>query len=570
MEGDGKVSALVCDAVEAINEQSKDAILASLTANQPVLKEQGWSFLSKLSEAVQDLQLTTEQIHVYENILNALTNIGNAKELTFAFLESCEVFKDSMLFHSSVQYLTKTILKLPVHQRSLDTLSDSLYGHVRVAKFSTNKHTLEEDDDTPDKLYTKNEEENSETLIIVQTLTDHFVTPLADRKHLTTETAKKQVTEVILKLLNYPLLFVLFDKEDDTDLGCTEKLVNALVSISPTISSVIFDSTSLIPNTLFTIEEIAEDPVTLARHCGDNDIVLSAVGNLAYLIFQEGLVRDSMPSVYTGTYKFVTLLPALCNMYRLAAHDVVAYKAIRLLRCLVLMIEDNSLNHDFLDSSSVRETVRFMFWCMQFNEMLTVRQTAARLLPLLISKLNYKARFHLFNWILETEKSPEILSYVYTLIKDLVHVCWSQPSNSYVEEYNDHCLKLMSNIFSPPDGEEGNIIADLNKISSALNLARYLVARDKRRTAVFTSEMKRYIEEYINPVHHCLTSELENLKQRLEQIDSGEYQPIDASVNIGGEVLDNNIVVEREATEGIIAKINLVLYVHSCLTEALN
>ena len=567
MEEGGIISKLVEKTVVSIKEKQSEAGLALMTDNKSILQEQAWAFLSKLSEALQDLHLTEEQVRVYEQVLDILTKIGNVKELAFAFSECCEVFRNSMLFHSTVQYLTKTVLKLPAHQRSLDTLSDMLYGHIRTAEFSQDKHPLEEEDDTPGKMYTRDCQENSEILRIVRTITDHFISPLSDRKHLATDTARKQITELILKLLNYPLAFVMFDQEDETDMGNTEKLLNCLVTINPTVSHVMIEYASRISSQLFTIEQIADKPVQLAQHGGDGEALLHAIGNLAYLIFYEGLAEESMPNVYAPTYKLVVLLPPLCSMYKLASHDVVVYKAVKLLASLLNAVEDNSLTHDFLDAPSVRETVRLLLWCMQFNEMLTVRQTAARLLPLFISKLRYRARFYLFNWVLEMEKSPEILSYIFTLIKDFVHECWSQTDT----KYDDYCLKLMSKIFHPPSEGDGNLISDLNKISSALNLARYLVTRDKRRTSTFTREMKTYIEEYIKPVHHCLTAELENLQQRLEQIDKEDYQPIDCSVEVsGGDIIGSNISVEREATEGVIAKINLVLYVHSCLSEALN
>lgn len=561
------MESLANQTAQAISDGLGEVAVKLLDSNQDELKEQGWSFLSKLSDALQDTKLSVDQSAVYKLVLGRLCTVSNPKELAFAFMECCEVFRNSSTFHITVPYLTQNLMKLSQNQRDLDTVGDTLYSHIRTSTFSTDTHPLEEDDNDPDKIVVREGSDHSDLREVICTIVSNFIQPLSEDKLTMSMTARNQLTECILRILGYPLVFVMYEDDNTSDDWCCVRLIKLLVDMNPTISKVLFNHSALLTQSLFTVEGISTEPVKSLRNHSD-DQILSSLGHIAYMVLYHDLSRDSMPSVYAAPYKLTTLLPSLCALYKLSYHDVVAYKTIKLLSTLVSNIEVGSLDHEYLDLSPIRETVRFMFWCMQFNELLTIRQGAAKLLPIFISKLNDKAKFYLFNWITETEKSPEVLSYVYTLIKDFVHKCWA---NEQLDgQFKDYCLKLMAKIFRAPDEDnEGNLIADLNKVSSALNLARYLVSRDRRRVSVFTQQMRMYIEEYVSPIYHCLIKERDNLTNRLKMIESGEFQPPEASLQVGAEVLEADLSVEKEATLGVLNKINLVLYVHSCLTEAL-
>lgn len=549
----------------AVHGEELDKILVVCARNENQLTENGWAILNHLNERIADMILNPTQGRVYSSLLEYLLQHSNPRELIFAFLEACQGFQNQSIFYLTVPALGRALISLPKKQRSLDVVCSTLFGYVQSCSWSADDYVVTENEDNA-LTAEKKTDATVEIIRTISTIIEYIVLPMA--KDIKCLDDGGVLTACIVKLLHYPLLYILYDREDQLLVQCYESIFHALIRLNPTLSVLLKTYANSAVTSAFDTSELVENPVGVDRSSAfdDGKLLILGVANLVYHIYFEGLEQNNLPHVFTAQYILTLCLPCLVGMFTRSSNVVVALKANRLLEALLKRVAVETLNKEFLDQPSIKGAVAFICWSMQFSELLSSRQCAARLLPLLISRFDRNAKFYILLSILNTEVSPEVLSYTYTLIKDFIHSCWTSQESPLD---GSHSLRLMEKIFRAPDGEEGNLITDLNKISSALNLARYLILRDKRRIAVYTKQMNKYIESYIKPVGMCLKTEMERMESRLKAIHSGDYKPAEVELTVAGETLQNSIAMEEEAIAGVINRLHLVLYVYNCVEDML-
>ncbi|XP_067934778.1 glomulin-like [Watersipora subatra] len=554
-----QVDELAEEAAAAVRRGDDKALHTLFSRDINNLDELVWPMLTRVNELLESASMSKITCSTYSTLLQLASLRGKPKELVYAYLESCEAFQSSVVVCGTVPLLASALAKIPENERSLEVVCNTLDSHIRSCPWTRDDYVIADDDandltrDPVIKLHEKTQA-TTDLLHLVTTVVEEFAVPMTNISNDTM--SKEAMSEMMTRLAHYPLLYTLDEHVMPT-------IVSALSNVHPTLTKLLFRDFAK-ENTIFAVSTIIEDPLNMSKT--SESLWMPGLGAVLYAVLYDGCCVQAMPSVHTPQFQFISLLPTLHSLFIRCSHKVVALKTTRLLEYLLNRIGAGDVDETALESALIKETIAFLCWGMQFSDLLTVRQSSARLLPVLCSKFTIKGQYYLLQHTLSTQTSPEILSYVYTLVKDFVHHMWSSPM---AETYQNYALNLMEKIFCPPEGEGGQLIGDLNKISSALNLARYLVNRDKRRTAAQTRDMMRYIKDYIKPVGKCLRSELNGLEERLKTLNEGSFELSEMSVDVGSETINCGIDVEKEATLGAINKVHLVLHVYDCLADSL-
>ena len=563
MEDD--IKTLAKNIVAAVNDGDSTGlhdVIVAYNRDRKDLDIHVWSLLTEVNESLQNIEFTSQQHSTYALFLQITRNYGNPKELAYAYLEACDAFRNSEVFLLIVPFLAEVLLKLPEKQRSLEIVCSTLYSHIKSYQWSHGDYQLVQEEENglrnASDLSIVTTESTEQLLRLVECLVEQLVIPVAGVCN--DNISNNNLTELLIRILQYPLLYIHYN---DKHSSIFQMVVSTLVQLHPTITSVFLSSFSPY-SPVFNIDNMIANPLDTARVTEED--LLPGYGCLMYILMYERYECEAFPQVYSTPFLFTSNLHILHSLFIRSSNSAVGVKASRLLKVLLGDINRAELCTDLLDLHIVKESLTYVCWSMQFSDLLVTRQCSAQTLPLLGSRFDIKGRYQIFLSILNKESSPEILSYIYTLIKDFIHDIWNN-SDTNASKYS---LALMEKIFRVPEGESGQLVADLNKISSALNLARYLVRKDSRRTAVYTREMNNYIEAYIRPIGKCLKTELVTQEERLEKLKRGEYEAPEMSVDVGGDTLEYTVEMEREATMSSINKINLVLHVYDCLRDTLS
>jgi len=547
-------------------------LLDTLDSSKDDLKEHGWSVISCLNDWLQEQDLAKRQIGVLLAFYKHMIDIGQPKELAYAFLESCNAFKNGTLYKLLVPLLAQVLCKLPPKQQSLDIACSTLLGHIKSLAWTSQTYSIAEDEAHPGLISSTGTTETDDMLIYVINFANNFLSTLA-KEALCNDFIQNRrwITIYLAQVLHYPMLYIHYDNPSETLVHCVGSVIDSLAILSPTLTYLFtIEKAADQPAISFTTRKLIAQPIEeemCSADMNESSVSLPGLANLAYILFYENKYEEHVPQIMSSAHKLSLVFPSLSHIYIRSRNSVVALKAIRLLRSLLSPIGVAELSESYAEQTIIKDTIDYLFWSMQYTDMMTIRQNAAKALPLLLSKFNHRARYHLFKYILDDEDSPEILSYTYSLIKDFIHECWSTGDNDKGAVY---ALDLMDKIFLVPNGDNGRLIADLDKISAALNLARYLTSRDKSRSAPYTRQMNRYIKSYVEPIGNCLHSELKQLKASLENLDKGSDRQSEITITVGDEALKNNEELERNTINSCINKIELVLFVHDCLTDSLN
>jgi len=539
-----------------ISKKVPEALSLLEKSGQEYLADHNWTLLPgfciRISSCKSEDYDLSDALIIIDNLLTA----SSPKELVFILLECCEAFRGRSLFRDLVSRLQTSLMQLKTNQYSLDIILGTLYGNIVVndALLTEYKTIASETDETLMKIQGK--ESLNHLLGLIKIVSD-FMVALVD-PIVTAGDAQNQghMVEYVLRILNYPLLYV---HMDDDVFEAVTVLANIIASFKPNLFEELltpsrndYDAGSMEPN-----------PIQQARMSEKSDPC--ALGNLCHALLVHRVTPLWVPEVYSACYRFRVLLPTVSSLWPRSSNHAVMCKALELLEEMMKSINALSLDSFMMDLAEFKGMFSFLFYAMQFCELLPLRRKAAELLRTVLVRMSQSGKYTAFNWMLETVASPELLGFIYTIIKDNIHDQWGS------NEERAHFVTLLSKIFCPPIEGSGDLIGDLDRISAALNLARYLAARGKNRASSFTTDMQAYVNKYIIPVGKCLEESIAELEKRLlEPVEGLEAKPaIDVSVSVGNEVIENNEQLEREATEASLRKLQMVQYVHRCLTESL-
>lgn len=552
-----------------VDGRDAKSTLSILKCNNTVVKEQGWQILASIVEDIGDADLSNQGKTTLSIILNYLVDHGNAKEVLFSLLEACQAFRSTSLFLLVLPGLTQTVLHLPLRQLSLDIILETVSSHIKGISWLEDYYLTVTNTEGVDQLVANDQGAISELLYCSKSIIMELVVPVWEGFSSQCTTAHRELfINFLLKLFHYPLLYIHMNNHSVSD--CCSAILELIQQLIPTFSTLLEDRTDS-QSTHFTTDQISQEPAKCALV---ETTTNPGIGNLCYMVFFENSTINYFPCVFTNIHRLSMLLPFLNSLYSLSSNPVVLNKTQRLIQFLISSVPDSSMDGDMSCSLHFRSFVSYSHWCMQYCDLSPLRKTASDLLKLFHQKLTPKCRFQIYNWILETEKSPDVLGYTYTQIKDLIHSTW-QNDRRNAGELEKYAIRLISVIYRPPDIEakNGNLLEDLSRIASALNLALYLVLRDKKRSSPYTQNMSKYIREYVEPVGVCIESELTKLRSYLATLDTespSEVRQLAAcSLTVGGETLTNNSQLEREGMKAAVAKLELVLYNHTFLKQTL-
>lgn len=567
------VKAVARDMTEVSKKNLRDSLLsATLDGNyttvydlcngpdvQDVLADDCWYFLPMVCENLPE-ELSDNQKNSLRTLLDKLVAVGNPKELLYVLLEPCEAFKSTSLFLTLLPYLERTLEKINVEKNSMDIVLNTIYSHVKCIPCDMDCSIVQTDDGN--QVQDVSSEAVQGIIHCIESIMKELLLPFLH--HSRSKLNPNQVhliCDFLLKTMSYPLLYIY---PNDVCLQCCKLVMDCLTLLTPTLSTLysseagveeIFAPGSLIPNAPeLAMNETAVEP---------------GLGNLGYLVLCESLNGQSFPKVFATQHRMRVMLPSIHRLLIRSSHPVVLYKALSMANLLLQGFAKASVEQDFMELPTFRSFIPFCHWSMQFSQLLPLRRLASSVHSLLINALSVKSKCSAFQWILEEEQSPDILGHTYSLIKDLLHSNWASGKDQ--DAVTASCLDMLNKIFTPPaENKTGNLLADLNKISAALNLALYLVLRDRRRLSPYTERMNSYIKQYIEPIGLCLLDEQRSLMDRISSLRTTSSETSTVAVRVGNEILPPlDPAMEEEMIKSNLLKLDLILFTHSQLKDLL-
>lgn len=565
MEEIGGSSFRIADNLVALTLEGNLSEMESVFLQPDVLsfaEENSWSITSAMLEKLAD-QFSTDQLLSLDFLLDKLVQYGKPKEMVFALLECCQAFHSTQLFTTAITHLSHVLMKLPISQSSLDIVTESVHSHIKGMPWTTfgEGYQLVEADDEDSGVKVLNTDSVIDIASVVSAICQQLIVPLSNHwKEQLNGHHKDVLIQFLLKLLNYPLLYIFHQDLISTITECFDQVHNCLKRFVPTLTTLFKEDHTRL--TTFTMDNLLASPRSNALVEDDDQ---AGLANLAYMILCKNY--DSFPQVYTHQYRFILLLPYLSKLTTMATDSIVNFKTQALVMQITNNIEDMSIDTELAQMAAFRGLISYCYWCMQYAEINCLRKKAMLIFKTLHGKLDDDARANVYRWVLRTCSSPEVLSHLYSLVKDYIHKHWATTSSHIIKT----CNGLLSLVFAAPEEEkEGDIVADLNKISSAINVAIYLVLRDKQRASPFTNQMSEYIYKYLQPVGECLRSELKHQQKTLEESAIQEDERPALSIEVGGKSITADSQLEREMTKSVVSKLELVLFNHKYLTELLS
>lgn len=427
---------------------------------------------------------------VCEDCLNHLIECGNAKELLLALLENTDTYEDDIRFKTLLRLIQKTLLRLP-HKRyqSLDIALETLIGHIEAL------HLPEEQNLEGDEKILLEASPDIQRINDILNAFAQFLKPFVwevsqknpNNIRIQNMHQIKSLTEYIIKLLANPMVYLELSfnlKENRTKSNsriCAEMLMEYLCELNSNFYNLIATIEEH-SNSLSCMKEprdskLSEDDVNM-----EDETPKLGICCFLYLLHSEQLGTCRMPSIYSHQHLFETCLPYVCFLLK-QKRSMLVEKGIHLSRSFIEKITVGDLDKSALEIELyfkfLNELIQTMIYCPNKD----VRQAAVSVLSGFIRMFGADGKYIIFQNILNTCTHSGVVGYTIGIIKDQIVSALNEavPNKFFTGNKLWKLIQLSTDL---PQGASTDILEHSDRITSALNILRYIFLRDDPKNDV--------------------------------------------------------------------------------------
>lgn len=250
-----------------------------------------------------------------------------------------------------------------------------------------------------------------------------------------------------------------------------------------------------------------DDPIKQVDKQFDFDSCTTAypisVGHLLYLVYVKGVCYNLMPKVYQHTYllkKCVILFNAL-----LKEDDFIIGKALSLCKTLMLPVKPGCISYLVLDDPEQCNFFILLTNIIIYNDQELLRKNALNVLKMYLTLLDsrgvYQVTISLFNIVTHSGLRGFLITYSKERINEGV---LNQNLSLYFQ--GTKLLTLLKYYFCKLDrGEQTDLVQNLNQITAALNLLRFLAIIECSKAKIGLRQCESVLMgQFMDPLRRAL------------------------------------------------------------------
>jgi len=555
-------STLIQEVVELLEAvKTKPAVkMIKDPANIDRVKEAAWDLVPQLcSFLTSERELeTVSVVCACEEILQYLSDVGNAKELLLVLLEQADMFKDDIKFKALLRPVQRCLQRLPSRKGNpIGIALETLCAHIQELPLPED-YQLE---DAERQLLEADETVRRICSCVTAILT--FIKPFAeevswknrhtDTSKTATRTSNKQVKELmghLMKILSHPLAFIDLSVTDSSSISrgreCAERLVTFMsylhADFHKALVQILEDNHAIEKEQKRTKEQQKDSPADM----DELDTLIAepvsklGLGTFAYLVFGENLYSDNVPCVYRLEYLFEFNLPFM-NALLETPESMVRLKGVALFVSLLEHMPALTLSSHLLEFAPMKQLLQNLLHVIVYCPPKDIRQSAVKGLSSLLQKFELAGRYMLILILLKSSTHAGVTGYVIQLLKNEIdRNLKSDQLNAFF--CGSQLEKLLRLIFTLPEGVETDLLDQSECVMAALNLLRYLVLRDKP-SEDFTGiwqQIPRLQEVYCGPLQTAIDMSHAHYALDIERTAKGECMAdssLETSLSVSGHVM---------------------------------
>ena len=510
--------------------------------NRVKLKVIAWDLVSLFTLYID--RFTYEEIQgVYEVSLEGiklLVEIGKPKEILLVLLEQADTFNDDTKYINLLSPIQTCLLKMEEKKYlSLGIAMESLYAHILSLEIPSYDVEGEERKllDSDPKI--KRVCEITSTFI---SFLEPFCDEVKDLKGTKKELSNKVVMELtrfLLRLLEQPLVRLDVIKDEDLSEGPCYVTALDVMTLFSKVQVNVHTCVQRVENENVLIRKSREG---VGTNDGCDYSLVDPYSDLGlsmyvYLSYSQGMAQDTIPQVYTPLYVY-----EFCHKYALCLircePSIVIHKGLTLLKSTISRLSSQSVDYDYVESLYIKDTVsvvsQIAISCSDQN----CRKIAIQLLPNLLDKFNMKGRNKFLKYLINCTPHGGIVGYAIHMLKEEID---SSLSLSIPCEYfmGQPLCDLLRCVFSLPDGATTDILDQRDRILAALNLLRFLLLRDDRKSNItgFWNIVEEIEKSYCDPLRTGINMSKGHYQMEIRNVKEGFDVPKEGSefsLTVGG------------------------------------
>ncbi len=289
---------------------------------------------------------------------------------------------------------------------------------------------------------------------------------------------------------------------------------------------------------------------------------LKSLGTIFYLIYGERLACNSVPCVYSQEFVLHTVLLHADLLLR-TTEPLVVHKGLLLIQGLLKHVGDSSLSIDCLDHPIHFQIFQSLIWlAMSGVNSREFKILSVELWRPYLDKLHPGARYHLLQSLLPTLEHPGLRGLVINIIKDQVALCLDKDLPYFLHDRLEGFLPL---IWRLPQDVETDLLEHMDAVMNALNLARFLLLRDKLNTSGFTKHLPLLEAQFMEPLAKALNLSRAHYELELSKIGSGVSAMCNVLISLPEMSLDQQKSVVETALNSFDLLESVLARVAECL-----
>ncbi|XP_064416125.1 glomulin, FKBP associated protein a isoform X1 [Latimeria chalumnae] len=498
--------------------------------NKDIIRSMGWNFLSALVGCTLHCDKEDENRALYLRTLNQIIQRSNPKELVIGLLEQIE--------EATVDRISETILLL------LDPLQKVLLQLGNKKAYSVGlclSTVLTQLSQLPVPYCKEQWQEDKYGLCQCCSALVLFANPFVNEISQNAESVmgnddngqlRDELVKFCTKSLEYPLLGAQLEQipEDPFENPLRQfagKILGFLLSLGePLLSLVIYPERS----------KRKEDLLH-----GDLKYTTNSLACLAYLLFVQYIGINYFPAVFSPSFVLQFNMEYISVLLKRTEESVLS-KGLALYEHCLLMLEDNSLLHQYLEIRNFLSVPQELVKVMTLCPIKHLRKKSLEIFQLYIDKLETEGKYKLFRCLFKTSNHAGVEGYIIQNIKNQIDLAL-KPGHENVWFSGLRLIPLLHIALSLPEGAETDLLQNSDRIMASLNLLRYLLIRDneyENLTGIWT-ELSKIDQNFLKPLHTGLNmskahyeAEIKSNRENKKRKDS----PV-CSITVGGEKLPN-------------------------------
>ena len=477
-------------------------------------------------------------------LLSAIARLANRKEALICLLEKGEMFKEDACFKALLPPLQIVLCREPTKRgSSLAWALSTLYTHMASVPLPR-QYALE----GRERLLMYHDPDVRRHTDLLHSLTPFFkpfvdeISPL--RSPAACASAGLRARELLccylLKVLDRPLAFL--------DLAACGECVP---DVRRSADQLMLYSTALQSNPLRLFALLPAAKCAPAGGQPDEEqfdegsldwrqelrISSLALGTYMYLLCAEQVALEATPAVFCPAYMTRISLP-LCVALLRRREECAVHKGALLLRALLARLPREQLAASQLDAPAHADLTAALINVSVFSQVAELRSLCVGLLTDYVWRFNAHGRFVVLRNLLNSNHNPSVLGFVTGLLKESVAAALAAEQRCpwFSAPAMTPLLRTACRLQSGPTTD---LLENHNQVMAALNLLRFVLARDKADVCGLRARADELRADFLSPLRTALDLSRGHFRLRARELsERGQpAPPAELELSVAGQTL---------------------------------